>query len=151
VVHLPASSSAHPPSLLLDFGKEVAGRLLLENGGNQLATVEVSYGESMEELLEGPFLGMQKMLVPPHGEARGIKSAFRYALVTFAAGSGEVRLQQASLEGIAYPVRYQASFESSDPQLNKIWETAAYTAHLCRKACGTEPSATVASGWGTWM
>ena len=131
VVHLPASSSAHPPSLLLDFGKEVAGRLLLENGGNQLVTVEVSYGESMEELLEGPFLGMQKMLVPPHGEARGIKSAFRYALVTFAAGSGEVRLQQASLEGIAYPVRYQASFESSDPQLNKIWETAAYTAHLC--------------------
>ncbi len=30
-----------------------------------------------------------------------------------------------------YPVEYKGSFESSDPQLNRIWETAAYTAHLC--------------------
>jgi len=40
-------------------------------------------------------------------------------------------MARAMLEGIAYPVRYKASFESSDPRLNKIWETAAYTAHLC--------------------
>jgi alpha-L-rhamnosidase len=34
-------------------------------------------------------------------------------------------------EGIYYPVEYKASFESSDPLLNRIWETGAYTAHLC--------------------
>ena len=35
------------------------------------------------------------------------------------------------LEGIYYPVQYAGSFESSDPLLNRIWETGAYTAHLC--------------------
>jgi alpha-L-rhamnosidase len=34
-------------------------------------------------------------------------------------------------EVIEYPVRYEGSFESSDPLLNRIWETSAYTAHLC--------------------
>jgi alpha-L-rhamnosidase len=28
-------------------------------------------------------------------------------------------------------VKYGGSFESSDPMLNRIWETGAYTAHLC--------------------
>ena len=30
-----------------------------------------------------------------------------------------------------YPVKYRGSFESSDAELNRIWETGAYTAHLC--------------------
>ena len=131
VVYLADASGGKTPSILLDFGKEVAGRVLLRNSGSQLATVEVSYGESMEELLNGPFLGTQKILVPPHGVGRGVKSAFRYVLLAFPGEGGEVRLEQAALEGIAYPVRYKASFESSDPRLNRIWETAAYTAHLC--------------------
>jgi hypothetical protein len=137
------SGERQTPALLLDFGREVAGRVLLESGGDRLAAVEVRYGESMEELLNGPFLGAQTLLLPPHGVARGVKSAFRYVLLSFPAGtaaavpgsalagSDEVRLRQASLEGIAYPVRYEASFESSDARLNRIWETAAYTAHLC--------------------
>ncbi len=131
VVHLPDASGGKTTSILLDFGKEVAGRVLFRNGGSQLATVEVSYGESMEELLNEPFLGTQKILVPPHGVGRGVKSAFRYVLLGFPGNGDEVRLQQAALEGIAYPVRYKASFASSDPRLNRIWETAAYTAHLC--------------------
>jgi hypothetical protein len=35
------------------------------------------------------------------------------------------------LEGIAYPAEYKGSFQSSDALLNRIWETGAYTAHLC--------------------
>jgi hypothetical protein len=35
------------------------------------------------------------------------------------------------VEGIYDPVTYAGSFESSDPLLNRIWETGAYTAHLC--------------------
>jgi hypothetical protein len=130
MVHLPATRAAGTPAILLDFGKEVAGRLLVRNGGKQLAKVTIRYGESMEELLNAPFMGDERMLVPPEGVARGIKSAFRYALIKFPEGTGEVHLRQVVLEGIAYPVRYKASFESSDPLLNRIWQSAAYTAHL---------------------
>lgn len=130
VLHLPAQNTGSEPALLLDFGREVAGRLLLTNGGDRLVRANVRYGESLEEL-DAPFLGEQTLLLPPHDLARGPKSAFRYALVRFPETRGEVRLQQAALEGIAYPVRYRASFLSSDPLLNRIWESAAYTAHLC--------------------
>ncbi len=34
-------------------------------------------------------------------------------------------------EAIYYPVTYAGSFDSSDPLLNRIWETGAYTVHLC--------------------
>jgi hypothetical protein len=35
------------------------------------------------------------------------------------------------VDDIYYPVKYEGSFESSDPLLNRIWEMGAYTAHLC--------------------
>ncbi|WP_420236410.1 alpha-L-rhamnosidase C-terminal domain-containing protein [Telmatobacter bradus] len=130
MIHLPAQKAEAAPAILLDFGREVAGRVLLTNGSDQLARAHVRYGESMEEL-DAPFLGEETLLLPPHDAARGPKSAFRYVRVSFPEASGEVRLQQAALEGIAYPVRYRTSFESSDPLLNRIWESAAYTAHLC--------------------
>ena len=44
---------------------------------------------------------------------------------------GTVALQAIRVDHIFYPVTYPGSFESSDPLLNRIWETGAYTAHLC--------------------
>jgi len=35
------------------------------------------------------------------------------------------------VEGIYYPVTYAGHFQSSDPLLNRIWETGAYNANLC--------------------
>lgn len=130
VIHLPEGKAEHAPSILLDFGREVAGRVLLTNGGDRLLRAHVRYGESMEEL-DAPFLGEETLWLPPQGVARGPKSAFRYVRVSFPEDAGEVRLRQAAVEGIAAPVRYRASFESSDARLNQIWQSAAYTAHLC--------------------
>jgi alpha-L-rhamnosidase len=132
VVRLPETASpAETPSLLLDFGKEVAGRVLLvSGGGTRTATVDVSYGESKEEVLGGPFLKTQRLYLAPEGIARGVKSGFRYVLLRFPDVKDEVRIRSAALEGIAYPVRYRGSFTSSDERVNRIWETAAYTAHL---------------------
>lgn len=130
VIDLPADKAEHAPSILLDFGREVAGRVLLTNGDDKLVRARVRYGESREEL-DAPFLGEETLWLPPQGVARGPKSAFRYVRVSFPEDAGEVRLRQAAVEGIAAPVRYRASFESSDARLNQIWESAAYTAHLC--------------------
>jgi hypothetical protein len=132
-VNLPAETVAgQAPGLLLDFGREAVGRLLIESDSDQEAQVLVSYGESESEALNGGhFLGINLLRVPPHGAMRGPKSGFRYAWLRFVGGAPRTTFRGIQLEGIAYPVEYKGSFESSDPRLNRIWETAAHTAHLC--------------------
>lgn len=132
-VKLLPSQNLNPdtPSLLLDFGKEIAGRIELVSDSDNPAHVTVSYGESKEEALIQPYLGADPVLVPPHGTAYGPKSSFRYAKISFLGDSGNLRFQKIALDAIYYPVKYQGSFESSDPLLNRIWEVGAYTSHLC--------------------
>ncbi|MDE3105341.1 MAG: alpha-L-rhamnosidase [Acidobacteriota bacterium] len=131
---------ADAPALLLDFGREVAGRLYVQSAADCPSTLSVAYGESEIEAMStglssgqqgGNYLGTNLLLVPPHGEARGPKSAFRYARVRFLRGCATLHFSALRLEGIYYPVTYRGSFHSSDAQLDRIWETGAYTAHLC--------------------
>lgn len=131
-IHRGRGEAVNPPGVLLDFGREVAGRLFFESDCNCQARAVVSYGESESEALSGKqYLGANQIMVPAHGSARGPKSGFRYAWVRFTGGSTTTTYRLIALEGIAYPVAYQGSFESSDPTLNRIWEAATYTAHLC--------------------
>jgi hypothetical protein len=51
--------------------------------------------------------------------------------IRFLRGAPITAFKTIRLEGIYDPVEYGGSFESSDPLLNRIWETGAYTAHLC--------------------
>ena len=128
------------PALLLDFGREVAGRLLVESACDCETVLSVAYGESEEEAMNsgvggghmgGNYVGVNLLRVPPRGIVRGPKSAFRYARIRFLRGAASTGFRWIGVEGIYYPVRYQGAFESSDPLLNRIWETGAYTAHLC--------------------
>jgi alpha-L-rhamnosidase len=122
----------HAPSLLLDFGREVAGRLLIRSACDCTAKVMVSYGESVSEALNnGHYLGENLLTISPHGVARGPKSGFRYAWIHVLGGAPQMAFRSIEVEGIAYPVTYAGSFVSSDARLNTIWKTAAYTAHLC--------------------
>ncbi|HUB00852.1 MAG TPA: alpha-L-rhamnosidase C-terminal domain-containing protein [Terracidiphilus sp.] len=118
------------PQVLLDFGREVNGRLELQSDSDAPAAVTVQYGESEGEAISEPYLGVDPVYLPPHGTAYGPKSAFRYAIVRFTAGRAAA-FHTIRLDGIAYPVTYRGSFESSDPELNKMWTVGAYTAHLC--------------------
>ncbi|MGA2147031.1 MAG: alpha-L-rhamnosidase C-terminal domain-containing protein [Bryobacteraceae bacterium] len=120
------------PSLTLDFGREVAGRIEFVSDSDAPAEVTVQYGESEDEARSNQqYLGVNPLYIAPHRTAHGPKSAFRYALIRFVAGDSPVRFRAIRLDGIYYPVRYQGSFESSDDLLNRIWKAGAYTAHLC--------------------
>ncbi|GAC1664280.1 MAG: hypothetical protein NVS9B4_19660 [Candidatus Acidiferrum sp.] len=120
------------PSLLLDFGREVVGRLEFQSDCECDAMVTVQYGESEAEAKAGAhYLGANLLYVPRHGIAHSPKSGFRYAKIRFVGGGAETRFKTIQLDGIYYPVEYRGSFESSDPLLNRIWETGAYTIHLC--------------------
>jgi hypothetical protein len=125
--HVPAHDA---PQVELDFGREVAGRIELQSDSSAAAEVTVQYGESEAEALLQPYLGADPVYLPPHGTAYGPKSAFRYAVLRFIGGRS-TRFRGIRLDGIAYPVRYEGAFDSSDPMLNKMWTIGAYTAHLC--------------------
>ena len=133
-------ADADAPSLLLDFGREVAGRIFVESNSNTPSTLSIAYGESELEAMAtgltpgqqgGNYLGTNLLEVPAHGIARGPKSGFRYVRIRFLRGAPIATFKTIRLEGIYDPVEYKGSFESSDPLLNRIWETGAYTAHLC--------------------
>ncbi len=118
------------PALLLDFGREVTGRVELLSNSGDAAKITLQYGESLGEVKNAPFLGVDPILVPAHSLARGPKSAFRYAIVRFPDGGRRIGFRAIRLDGIYYPVSYHGSFVSSDKRLNRIWEVGAYTAHL---------------------
>jgi hypothetical protein len=127
----PTLAQQDAPSLVLDFGRETVGRLRIVSTSAKPATVAIEYGESENELLDHPYLGTELLTLPANATAYGPKSAFRYARVRFLAAEGPIQIGSIQMEAIFYPVAYSGSFESSDPLLNKIWETGAYTAHLC--------------------
>lgn len=142
VVSIPASppTDAEAPSLLLDFGREIAGRIVFESTSPIDSVVSIAYGESELEALAtgiaseqrgGNYLGTNLLDIPANGTARGPKSAFRYVSIRFLRGGADVSFRSIHAESIFYPVNFEGSFESSAPELNRIWETAAYTAHLC--------------------
>lgn len=126
-----------PSQILLDFGRELSGRL--EVAGTVGAPVEVHTGESREACLRiltdrtliaidnsGPWLltlnGSAVQTTP--------YTAFRYALLTFP-GTQPVTLTKADCDFKFYPVAYRGSFACSDPLLTRVWYAGAYTAHLC--------------------
>ncbi len=127
----PTASPGAGRTTVLDFAREISGRLRVQSKADRTIQVTASYGESREEAIANKgYLGSRTITVPPHGTAFGPKSAFRYVALTYPAESSPGQLT-ISAQAITYPVEYLGSFESSDPQLNRIWETAAYTARLC--------------------
>ena len=124
----PQSASEQSPALTLDFGREVAGRIHLQSASDSPILVTAAYGESEDEALYQPFLGVRTIYIPPHGDAWGPKSAFRFVRLQF---QSDGRFASIDLDGIAYPAEYKGSFSSSDPRLERIWATGAHTAHLC--------------------
>jgi len=126
----PGASPESAPSLVLDFGREVNGRVEIVSDSSEPASATLQLGESLEEALKKPYLGVREMYLPPGEKVYGPKSAFRYARLQFF-GTGTLRLRSLGVDGIYYPVEYKGSFQSSDPLLNRVWEVGAYTSHLC--------------------
>ena len=124
-----SENSADSPSIVVDFGKEVAGRIRLDLPQGTVASVGT--GESEDEATISPWGGIHNFLssdVPPYYTPY---SAFRYAKISFPyqlRTSVPVRIR---MDFKYYPVRYLGSFSCSDPLLTRIWYTGAYTAHLC--------------------
>jgi hypothetical protein len=122
----PVRATQRADGVLLDFGRDLSGRVVLRAGRKDVSA-KVRYGESLGELEKASYVGDVAIHAAAGSEARGPKSGLRYALVSFEGDAGDAKV---CVEGIYYPAVQVGSFESSDERLNKIWETAVYTAHL---------------------
>jgi len=119
-------SETRADGLLLDFGRELSGRVVV-SAGRADVKAHVRYGESPGELMHAPYMGDVALHAVAGHEARGPKSGFRYAIVSFDGDAADARV---CAEALYYPAKQVGSFESSDERLNRIWESAVYTAHL---------------------
>lgn len=124
-----ASASAASPSLVLDFGEEVAGRIAIQ--AETSGVVQVGTGESLQEATTSPWGGAHLMTLAAGKDSSTPDSAFRYANLVFPAGAAGPFKLRVHLDFLYYPVTYKGSFDCSDPLLTRIWYTGAYTAHLC--------------------
>jgi hypothetical protein len=123
-----AREAAVPPRLVLDFGKELSGRVDAASVDFPAgASIEVGTGESVGEALEKPYTRAKLDAANRFGPY----SAFRYVVLTLKAGVVLAVPNGIVADHLYYPVNYAGRFDCSDPLLTKIWYTGAYTAHLC--------------------
>jgi len=130
-------------ALLLDFGRELHGNLRLTVSNVESAShrvrVLIRFGESAMEALTpvGQMNATNDHAVRDHVYDIGMlsttetnESGFRFALIELEDRDAAIDIQALHMTFIYRDIPYLGSFECSDPLLEEIWKTAAYTVHL---------------------
>ena len=132
-------------SILVDYGTEIHGSVRLFIRGTEHANgkyrvnLRVRLGESAMEAMTD--LGVKNttndhanrdMVINVGGMSsfETNESGFRFMRIDLLDEDAAVTLKSANAVLIFRDIDYLGSFECSDPLLNKIWDTAAYTTHL---------------------
>ena len=132
--------------VLLDFGKEIQGGIQLVrtlSGPKDEIRFRIVLGESVTEALsrwDAPGSTATndhavrdfELAVPWLGSVEVGNSGFRFARIELAEGRGdEIDLLAVRAISRKRDLEYLGSFKCSDERLNQIWQTGAYTVHLC--------------------
>ena len=127
--------------ILLDFGKELHGGVRIVTGfGTDALPVRISLGESASEAVMP--LGakgstnnhaLRDITVPLSclSDMEFFCSGFRFVYLEFLDERSEFRLKAINAVYIHNKRMQVGSFRCSDPIINKIYDTAAYTVQLC--------------------
>lgn len=126
------------PGFLLDFGRELHGgiQLIIRNTtDNQPVRLRVRFGESVSEAMSHPnndhSLHDQVVQVPWMGSQEIGNTGFRFARIDLVSEGAFVEILQVRAVFLYRDLPYLGSFHCSDDRINRIWETGAYTLHLC--------------------
>lgn len=137
------STETEFPSILLDFGKELHGGLQIVTGmpsSHDPVRIRVRFGESASEAMcESGEKGSTndhavrdfEMTVPWLGVRETGNSGYRFVRIDLLDPDTELHLKEVRAVSIYRDLPYRGSFSCSDERLNKIWQTGAYTVHLC--------------------
>mgnify|MGYP003298002196 CR=1 FL=1 len=127
-------------SVLLDFGRELHGSLRITCGrGATDQKLRIRFGESVSEamselgergacndhairdgVIELPFMGQREIG----------NTGFRFVRIDLVT-TGRAQLEFVRAVSLMRPWKMAGGFKSSDARLNKVFDTAARTAHLC--------------------
>ncbi len=133
-------------SILLDFGKEIQGGIQIVramSGSHEAARFRLVLGESVSEALSDVHAPGStatndhsvrdgEISVPWLGVAEYGQSGFRFVRLDLLEDAGEgVALKAVRAVSRKRDLAYLGSFRCSDGRLNDIWQTGAYTVHLC--------------------
>ncbi len=128
-------------SFLLDFGREIHGsiRILTRSCEPRTCKLNIRFGESVSEAITPtPGKGATndhtgrdfEFTVSTMGSMDTSECGFRFVNIELLEENAVLNLK--AIEGVLIirDIPYIGSFESSDPLLDRIFATAAYTAHL---------------------
>lgn len=127
-------------AVLFDFGREIYGSIQIICGNttnNQPVRLRIRFGESVSEAMSSSesyhSIRDSVVLAPYLGTADFGNSGFRFARIDVVDEESEVEIEILAVRAVAiyHDIEYKGSFECSDDRLNRIWQTGAYTVHLC--------------------
>lgn len=131
-------------SVVLDFGCELHGgiRLLVPHfvGENPYPEVRFTFGESLSEVES--IVGQDTSTndhatrqftvpIPRYSDTEWCQTGFRFVKIELLTKGVQFRIKSAVAVFVYHELEYKGGFECSDPEVNKIFDTAAYTVHLC--------------------
>ena len=132
----------NPPSILLDFGKELHGAIEIVTDrwpGKDPMPIRITLGESVSEAMSDVETSTAtndhamrdfKTSLPWLGKIEVGNSGFRFARITLLDPDRTLALKEIRAISICRDIPWLGSFQSSDERLNEIWKTGAYTVHL---------------------
>ena len=125
-------------ALLLDFGQELHGGIRLDcptTSNGKPVRLRVRFGESASEAMGAPnqdhAIHDHEILLPWMGHTEVGCTGFRFVRLDSLESEATADLRRVEAVALYRDLPYLGSFECSDPLLNRIWETGAYTVHLC--------------------
>ena len=141
------STETDTSSILLDYGKELHGGLQLVMGGSsgrEPSMVRIRFGESVGEANSTTYnsdwlMGFSTddhakrdivMEIPRSGMIEIGNTGFRFVRIDLLQENTTINLKEARAILRYREIPYLGSFKSSNPRLDSIWITGAYTTHL---------------------
>lgn len=125
-------------ALVLDFGRELHGGIQIISAGmgdRSLAAVRIRTGESVSEVMGEPnndhAVHDQQCRLPRWGTYEYGNTAFRFLRIDLLEEDCTVEVLAVRAIELMRDDPYLGSFRCSDERLNRIWDTGAYTVHLC--------------------
>lgn len=133
-------NNGEKPGILLDFGRELHGGLQIGVArGAPHMRIRVRFGESASEAMSDigekgatndHAIRDDVITVPSFGMREIGNTGFRFVRIDLET-TGKVVLEFVRAVELMRPMKRVGSFRCSDERLNRIWDTAVRTVHLC--------------------
>lgn len=130
--------------IILDFGVELHGGIRLLNYSFINHTfdpdIRLTFGESYGEVqstvgekgaTNDHALRQYTFTLPWLSDQEYGQTGFRFVKIELLTPNSEIQLKSAMAVSIMHDLEYKGSFSCSDKTINRIFDTAAYTCHLC--------------------